>query len=166
MAEPKSLAVLLSEALEREIGTLPPPDREEIVNIANAENFESEVLAASPPSITDERQDLELGKIRFEIDELKKDGDRKSQIHWARLLGLGFLFLLVVSWLYWILRFVYWSGTPANWEDSATAENQKYILTLPQPVILALIGSTTINVVGLFLVAARWLYTEFPRKKK
>lgn len=114
----------------------------------------------------DEEQQLQIEGIRCGIDNLKAQLTRNKHIHTARIWGLIILFLLVVSWLWVILQFTFMSGTPADWTAAKSGEKVVYLLTLPPSVIIALIGSTTVSVIGLFLVAAKWLYTESPQPKE
>jgi hypothetical protein len=101
---------------------------------------------------TDEKQQLELAELNTRQGELEAAFGRVRDIHTARLWGLVLLFLLVVIWLVAILVFVFLSGFQFwPWFN-------KSFLTLSDAVILALIGSTTVNVIGLFVIAARWLY--------
>jgi hypothetical protein len=117
---------------------------------------QKEVSAATPlespsgPSTTDENQNLDLEKLKAEVAGLKASQGRLSDIHKARLVGLGALFFVVVAWLGAILRLVHLSGTENELGDLK--------LHLPEPVVLALIGTTTVNVLALFVIAAKWLY--------
>lgn len=107
----------------------------------------------------DEKQQLEIDKLATEVQDLRDSLGRNRDIHRGRLLGLLLLFALIVTWLFYILKFVYWTGTPANWHPDAK-NHEMMILKLSDAVILALIGATTVNVLGLFYIAARWLYGE------
>jgi ABC-type Fe3+ transport system permease subunit len=100
---------------------------------------------------TDEKQQLE-------IDGLKSAFNRLGDIHKARMYGLCMLFILVLVWLMIILKFVYWTGTPSDWNSPVSANGSRMILKLSDSVIIALISSTTVNVVALFVIAAKWLY--------
>ena len=112
---------------------------------------ESAGVEVSPKQETDEKQQLEIDGLKTNHLALKASLGRVQHVHIARLVGLGLLFLLVVFWLIIILGFVFFSGM--TFEDGTFTG-----LKLSDGVILALIGSTTINVVGLFVIAARWLY--------
>jgi hypothetical protein len=114
---------------------------------------------AAGPTVVDEKQQLEIDRLACEVQELRDAFGRNRDIHWARMIGLLLLFVLIVTWLIYILKFVYWTGTPANWHPGAK-NHDIMVLKLSDPVILALIGATTVNVLGLFYVAARWLYGE------
>lgn len=118
--------------------------------IADAARRESAVAESSPCEI-DEKQQLEIDGLKTQLGNLK-------DIHKARLWGLVALFLLIVGWLITILTFVYWTGTPADWSKKPSDEASRMVLRLSEPVLIALIGSTTVNVIALFVIAAKWLY--------
>ncbi|MEO0017248.1 MAG: hypothetical protein RLZZ522_531 [Verrucomicrobiota bacterium] len=107
--------------------------------------------AAIEKTETDERQSLEIARLTEEIEEIRSSRSRNSDIHWARIIGLALLFILVVCWLVTICVFLYLSGR--QYEGTTTK-----FLQLSDPVVIALIGSTTVNVIGLFYLAAKWLY--------
>lgn len=100
---------------------------------------------------TDERQSLEIARLSLENEEIRSSLSRNSNIHCARIIGLALLFILVVCWLVTICVFLYFSGR--QYEGS-----ENTFLQLSDPVVIALIGSTTVNVIGLFYLAAKWLY--------
>lgn len=58
----------------------------------------------------DERQSLEIDRLTEEVDEIRSSRSRNSNIHWARIIGLALLFILVVCWLATICVFLYLSG--------------------------------------------------------
>lgn len=138
-----NLLRIIERAAKKESGALPKVKPE-------ADPAKSEV---------DEKQALEIDKIAAELQELRATQGRNRDIHKYRLIGLLLLFSLIVAWLVCILTFVYWTGTPANWHPGAK-NHEIVILKLSDQVILALIGATTVNVLGLFYIAARWLYGE------
>ncbi len=99
----------------------------------------------------DEKQSLEIDRLTEEVNELKSVHGRTKIIHFVRLIGLALLFALVVAWLSFILYFIYLSGL--RHPDTSLP-----VLAISDVVICALIGSTTVNVIGLFYIAAKWLY--------
>ncbi|NBB81069.1 MAG: hypothetical protein GVY36_16790 [Verrucomicrobia bacterium] len=109
------------------------------------------------PNPRDEQQQLELDRLTEEVEELRKNNTRKKNIHLLRIGGLLALFGLVVAWLMVICLFIVASAI--SLPDGFPVWLQTPPLSLSEPVLLALIGSTTVNVVSLFLVATRWLYS-------
>lgn len=134
----------LDDLIKMGAATEPPPDA------ASPE---------SPKKEVDEKQQLEIDKLNTELERLRDDVKRTRDIHQGRLWGLAALFVLIVIWLIVILRFVYWTGTPSNWHPDSK-NRSLMVLTLSDRVVMALIGATTVNVLGLFYIAARWLYGE------
>lgn len=104
-------------------------------------------------SETDEKQQFEIAGLKSRQDDLEAGFRRIRDIHLARLIGLCLLFLLVVGWLGIILLFVLLGAM--SWPPGSSSAT---LLKFTDTVILALIGSTTVNVVGLFIIAAKWLY--------
>lgn len=62
------------------------------------------------------------------------------------------IFLLSAGWLIFIMVFLWKAG--------------KHSLTVSDPVLIALITTTTINVLGLFYIVARWLFPHKPPESK
>ena len=127
--------------------------------IEAAASKEAAEITEEPSKDSGEKQQLENEKQQLEIEGLKTKQSgleaeikRLGDIHWARMIGLVCLFALVVLWLIAILFFVAMSGIEFRWW------NYGKILKLSDSILIALIGSTTLNVLGLFTVAAKWLY--------
>jgi hypothetical protein len=116
--------------------------------------------AVLPNRAADEKQQLEIDGLKTKQAGLEAEIGRLGDIHWARMIGLALLFSLIVGWLVVILLFVYWTGTPSDWSAVHTKDGDRMILKLSEPVLIALIGSTTVNVIALFVIAAKWLYGE------
>lgn len=62
------------------------------------------------------------------------------------------IFVLSAVWLTFIMFFLWKAG--------------KRLLTVSDPVLIALITTTTINVLGLFYIVARWLFPHKPPESK
>ena len=119
------------------------------------ERLTLEISRAKPETTTPEnkKQALELARLGVDLKEVKESHKRVGEIHGMRKWGLAALFLLVLGWLGVILLILCLSGYTPSGSD-------KTVLALSDPVLIALIGSTTVNVVGLFYLAARWLYGQ------
>ncbi|MEL6469739.1 MAG: hypothetical protein AAFQ74_08430 [Cyanobacteria bacterium J06623_4] len=83
--------------------------------------------------------------------------DREERVKYAEK-----LFMLICSWLIAVLLILLGSGVsyqPSVSEDDGQAETS-YVLSfeLSDTVLLALIGGTTINVLGLFVIVANYLF--------
>lgn len=70
-----------------------------------------------------------------------------NQLHYVRLGMLAFLLLLVILWLASIPTLLVVAGT--RWRDFEVSD----------VVLVTYMGSTTISVLGLVRIAARWLFT-------
>jgi uncharacterized membrane protein len=120
-------------------------------------------------------------KVESDIVQLRRaiqDLGHNSSIHRMRKYGLLALFSLVVVWLTGICVFVLLSSfslqvlVDANVPYFRNAVFTTPILVMSDNVLIALITSTTLNVLGMFAVAAKWLYSTpkqdsaKPKKKK
>ena len=90
-----------------------------------------------------EEEDLDHQKNRALIEGMRQDiAERKKYA--------GRIFTLLSSWLLGIFAILLLQGFGSNIR-----------FALPDSVLLAAIGGTTINVIGIFIVVARYL---FPRR--
>jgi hypothetical protein len=75
--------------------------------------------------------------------------------HETRLRLLGRLYTLLQQWLVFVVAVVFAQGFlgPAGWVHFQLSDN----------VLLAILGVTTVNVLGVFLVAARYVFNPTAR---
>lgn len=117
-------------------------------------SVESRVLAAAShdtaPVATDPQPDLENDleehRLQVELDALRQQVRESVDTHRLRLGYAKSLFRLVCAWLACVVLAVGLVGFKA-WGFS-----------LSDPILIAFITTTTINVVGLFIVVAKWLF--------
>ena len=98
----------------------------------------------------EELPDLELSledhKLQYEIDSLKQELREARDTHEARIMYIGRTFWLVVAWLACVVASVTFAGF--RFCEFSLSDN----------VLIAFITSTTVNVLGLFVLVAKWLY--------
>jgi hypothetical protein len=92
-----------------------------------------------------EKLRLESEKRQHELDSLRQDADLRKQF--ARR-----IFWLLIAWLLTVLIALIIDGFKIGIADHS--------FTLPDSVLLALIGSTTANVIGIFLIVVHYLFPE------
>lgn len=117
-------------------------------------SVESRILAAAShdtaPAATgplpDLENDLEEHRLKVEIDLLQQQFREASDTHDLRLSYANRLFWLVCAWLACVVFAVELTGF------------KTWGFTLSDPILIAFITTTTINVVGLFFVVAKWLF--------
>jgi hypothetical protein len=99
------------------------------------------------PRLPSETAELERARReQLKTEEVRTVLDRGKKVHDLRTYYTGRLFWLAVGWLLVVVIFVALSGF-------------RFMgFYLSDTVLVAFITSTTLNVIGLFLVAARWLY--------
>lgn len=89
---------------------------------------------------------LEQHKHNFELQSLKQKLLEAQDTHNLRLDYIKRIFCLVCIWLALVVISVFLSGF------------KLYNFALPNSVLIAFITSTTISVVGLFIVVSKWLF--------
>ena len=94
----------------------------------------------------DEKKTLELAQARIELQELEKKYDEGHDLFDTRKKYAGKLFWLIVGWLSVVVAFVALAGFHA------------WGFLLSDAILIAFITSTTVSVLGLFIVAAKWLF--------
>ncbi|HKP38494.1 MAG TPA: hypothetical protein VJT71_16665 [Pyrinomonadaceae bacterium] len=78
---------------------------------------------------------------------LKQELKHTKHLHWVRLFLLGALFILVVLWLLSVVILLLMEGFHV------------WTFDLSDKVIIAYMTSTTVSVLGLFHIAAKWLFS-------
>jgi len=123
--------------------TTDPKDLEEIVSEAAA----AEAPPPLPPEpLPDLGIDLEEHKLAFQLQCLEQELQAIKDTHGLRLSYTGRIFWLVVAWLASVVTCVIFSGFKLRGFD------------LSDSVLIAFITSTTVTVVGLFVMVAKWMY--------
>ena len=125
-----------------------PEDLEKIVS----EAAEADVAPAITPTPAKEADlpdlglDLEEHRLAFEIDCLQQDLQALKDTYGLRVSYTGRIFWLVVAWLACVVTCVVFSGF--KFRSFQLSDN----------VLIAFITSTTVNVVGLFVLVAKWMF--------
>jgi hypothetical protein len=96
-----------------------------------------------------ENQGLELQNLR-----LKDESVRLTELHDTRKQYVGRLFWLITAWLAVVVVLVALTATLKN------------IFTLADSVLIAFITSTTVSVIALFVIVAKWLFPAAKDDKK
>ena len=96
-----------------------------------------------------ENQGLELQNLR-----LKDESGRLTELHDTRKQYIGRLFWLITAWLAVVVALVALTATLKN------------IFTLADSVLIAFITSTTVSVIALFVIVAKWLFPSANDDKK
>ncbi|MEK6324322.1 MAG: hypothetical protein AABN33_22005 [Acidobacteriota bacterium] len=135
----------------------PPPNESPSVVVENVEEgIEKAVqteLADTDPLATDENELLGEGLSHVDAKHRQKLSEQ-HEVHETRLGYVPKLFWLIVGWL--VVTTAFLTLTGFNWHD----------FKLSDKVLIALITSTTANVLGLFYVVAKWLYPAPLSKKR
>jgi hypothetical protein len=105
-----------------------------------------DVSPSVPTMEPDPSVDLDDYRQEHEIATLRQQLREAIETHDNRITYIGRVFGLVIAWLACVVLCVALSGFTA------------WGFKLSDQVLIAFITSTTINVVGLFVVVAKWLY--------
>jgi len=131
--------------------TLNPPNNADLAEIAGAASDEEE---QSPVDAPESRLKFNLERLGLENKRLSDENEELKDVHELRKQYIPKLFWLTVAWLVAVVVIV--------WQVAAGQVAGRAYFYLPEKVLIALITSTTVNVIGIFVIAARWL---FPHKK-
>lgn len=136
----------MSESDENEnTEILSPPTVEAIDELRESVAVEKERVQPEAPAVLSA---LQLEARSIECDQLRDERDAARDVHALRKEYVPKLFKLILGWLLSVLVFV---GLAAVG-----------LFHLSDGVLIAFITSTTVSVIGIFLIAAHWL---FPKSK-
>jgi hypothetical protein len=107
---------------------------------------DSERPAEDPLSLVGE-EDLEKERIVAAIERIREESRQTKFLFNARIILLVALFTLIVAWLVSVMMLTALCGL------------HLWGFALSDKVIMTYITSTTVSVLGLFHIAARWLFS-------
>jgi len=132
-----------------------PPDK------LNDLFIEAELTARQKATTELERLRIENQKLQIENQglelqnqRLKDESVRLTELHNTRKQYVGRLFWLITAWLAVVVALVALTATLKN------------IFTLADSVLIAFITSTTVSVIALFVIVAKWLFPAATDNKK
>lgn len=143
----------MSESFKEEPTKLSPLD--ESVDQALAEIPEAaevEIQAVAAAAVEDPDGSLAVGEmVGLEVQAKRADIVQEGELHETRKIYSSRLFWLIVAWLSVVVLFV-----------ALTATIKPYF-NLSDSVLIAFITSTTVSVLGLFMLVAKWLFPQPPK---
>jgi hypothetical protein len=98
----------------------------------------------------EQRYELQQQNDQLAFDNKQLRFNERYDLHELRRTYTPHLFRMVVGWLVFVGIIV--TSSAAGWSKITDA------------VLIALITTTTANVIGMFLIAARWLFPTKPKK--
>ncbi|HJP94430.1 MAG TPA: hypothetical protein VJ875_20890 [Pyrinomonadaceae bacterium] len=122
------------------------PNNADVAEITRAaDNEKTQAQTTEPDNVLK----YQLERLELENTRLSDENVELKDVHELRKQYIPNLFILTVAWLVTVIVIVWRAaeGTPFYLSDN---------------VLVALITSTTVNVIGIFVIAARWL---FPHKR-
>lgn len=134
--------------------TLPPDKLNDLF-------LEAELTARQKASTELERLKIENRKLQIENQglelqnqRLKDENMRLTELHDTRKQYVGRLFWLITAWLAVVIALVILTATLRD------------VFTLADSVLIAFITSTTVSVIALFVIVAKWLFPSPSDDKK
>jgi len=113
--------------------------------VPDTENPCDEKVQDERSTFDQDKQKWELARLRAELTSLEQDTKLRKAFAWAG-------YWMNIGWLVAILSLLFLSGFHC-WRFS-----------LPDSVLLALIGTTTTNVIGVLLIVMRYLFPKTSTK--
>jgi len=133
-----------------ESNDLAPDLAEEIQRGAQAEVSTAE---ANPSLVAAEIEHLKAEQLRLKNKRLTDELQEAKELHKYRKRYTSRLFWIIVLWLIAVNTYVILTAT------------RKSSFDLPESVLIAFITSTTVAVIGLFVIVAKWLFPS-PTKEE
>jgi len=99
-------------------------------------------------SLPDLEIDLGEHKLQYEVDSLRQQLQESVDTHKLRIGYANKIFWLVCIWLAFVVAGVFLEGFPLSG------------FSLSDKVLIAFITSTTISVLGLFAIVAKWMFQQ------
>lgn len=115
-----------------------------ITEVAEQEQVES--ITTSAELEPDFELDLEEHKLEFRVACLQHDFLELQANHLLRLSYTSRIYWMVIGWLACVVACIGFSGFGA------------YGFKLSDAVLIAFLSTTTVNVIGLFVLVAKWMY--------
>lgn len=133
-------------------GPEPPPGAAGLGLDAIADSPPSRVDPEVSAAVRDERDALEVERLQTENDLLRTEVLDRQQDRDERLRYAKRIYWLLVGWLGWMGGVVIAQGLRLRG------------FVLADGVLIALVGSTTATVIGIFLIVANYLFPRGPRR--
>lgn len=130
----------------------PPSDSGPDLNLESVRVLSPRAITNTPGEDTSLEMDtLERDQLRVDIEKLRAELDSFKQDIRQRRTFAPKLYTLTCVWLVLVIAIVLLQGF---------SEGRFHVFRLAEGVLIALLGTTTVNVVGLFYVVAKYLFPE------
>lgn len=132
----------------------PPPNQEPDLSLENVRVLAPRAITSQPVGDTAlETETLRQEQLRVELEKLRAELESFTQDVRQRRTFAPKLYVLTCVWLAAVIVVILMQGFSEGWH---------HFFRLSDPVLIALLGTTTVNVVGLFYVVAKYLFPEKP----
>lgn len=140
----------------------PPMPEEDIVNFIESPEIDNVWWE----DYSDSNINLERSLEEYQKERQKQKLIEKSDLHEMRKEHASRLFFLIVAWLVFMAVVVFAQGMYVYKIIQGDETVWKLSFSLSDAVLIALITSTTATVLGVYGVAAYWLFGKKDRKGK
>ena len=131
----------------------PPSDKEPDLNLENVRVLSPRAIVSDPGGDTSlETQSLEQAQLRVEVEKLRAELDSFRQDVRERKTFAPKLYALTCCWLCSVVVIILMQAFSEG--------NSRHFFRLSDSVLIALLGTTTVNVIGLFYAVAKYLFPE------
>lgn len=117
--------------------------------VAQAASHDKPTQEEPPLPEIDTEIDLSEHKLQYDVDILRQQLNESIDTHKLRIGYANKIFVLVCLWLLCVVVGVLLSGF-----------NEKTGFILSDQVLIAFIATTTLNVLGLFAIVAKWMFQQ------
>lgn len=130
----------------------PPSNQEPNLSLENVRVLSPRAITNTPGEDTSlETETLKQEQLRVELEKLRAELESFNQDIRQRRTFAPKLYLLTCCWLAAVLGVLFTQGF---------SDGRLHFFHLNDNVLIALLGTTTVNVVGLFYVVAKYLFPE------
>lgn len=127
-------------------------DPASLENGAEPEKPISSGLPGASPDLFDLKQQYEINEIKHRLDQMAADLKHDADLHELRKRYSLYLFVLVVVWVVTVWATLVFQGF------GKFPHVDGMVFSLSDTVLVAFITSTTASVLGLFGIAAYWMF--------
>jgi hypothetical protein len=119
-------------------------------------NFDKIENSATKPKVKKSLSELKNDKQEIENNDLKNASEMATQLHDLRVNKFDTLFSLVKTWLIFVIIVLVFSAIAGS--QPLIIRSWSVVFKLSDAVLITFITTTTLTVLGLFVIAAKWLF--------
>ncbi|MDQ6786116.1 MAG: DUF3112 domain-containing protein [Acidobacteriota bacterium] len=134
--------------------SLPPDKLNDLFSEAERTARQKAITELERLRIENQKLQIENQGLELQNQRLKDENLRLTELHDTRKQYVGRLFWLITAWLAIVIALVILTAT------------LKDVFSLDTSVLIAFITSTTVSVIALFVIVAKWLFPSANNEDK